>query len=97
MYNIIEEWHNLLGIIILAVLLIVLIIILINFLRKKLFGKGSKIASLVGLIVFHTQLLVGIALYLLSPLGAANFSGESMEIKGQRDILIKQKRDVQLF
>lgn len=79
MLNLVKESHDILGMIILFLLLIVIIGILISFLRKKPFGKSSKTLSLIGLILVHLQVVVGFALYFLSPLGYGNFSGESMK------------------
>ena len=78
MYNILKESHNGLGMALLFLLLAVIIFILVMFLLKKPLGKSVRIAALLGLITVHTQLLVGFALYFLSPVGASNFSGESM-------------------
>lgn len=78
MYNIIKESHNGIGMVLLFLLLIVIIFILIRFLLKKPWGKSAKIMALIGLITTHIQILIGFALYFLSPLGLSNFSGESM-------------------
>lgn len=78
MFNFIKESHNLIGMIILFLLLLIIIGILISFIRKKTFGKSSRLFSLIGLILVHLQILIGVILYFLSPLGLENFSGESM-------------------
>lgn len=78
MYNILKESHNLLGMMMLLGLLLIIIIIFIGFLRKKPFAKWTKITALIGLIMMHTQVMIGFILYLISPLGKSNFSGESM-------------------
>lgn len=78
MYNILKESHNGIGMVLLFLLLIVIIFILFKFLLKKPLGKSVKIAALIGLIVTHIQILVGVVLYFLSPLGLSNFSGGSM-------------------
>lgn len=78
MYNILKESHNGLGMALLFLLLIAIIVILINFLSKKPFNKISKIFALIGLIAMHTQILIGLVLYFMSPVGLSNFSGESM-------------------
>lgn len=89
MLNFIKESHTLIGMIILFLLLIILIGILILFLRKKPFGKLSKILSLIGLILVHLQINIGFALYFLSPLGFANFSGESMKHEISRFFIVE--------
>ena len=78
MYNILKESHNGIGMALLFLLLIIIIFVLIKFLMKKPLNKSVKIAALIGLIAVHTQILIGVILYFLSPLGLSNFSGESM-------------------
>ena len=78
MYYIIKEAHNGIGMALLFLLLIAVIVILINFLSKKPFNKISKIFALIGLITMHIQILIGLILYFMSPVGLSNFSGESM-------------------
>lgn len=89
MYNPFKEIHNLLGMVILFILLIVLIVHLVTFLRKKSFGKLSKITSLAGLVLVHTQIIFGVVLYFLSPLGLENFSGEAMGHKISRFYIVE--------
>lgn len=79
MYNSLKEAHNILGMTILFALFFIFTFFLIAFYRKKTFGKSSKVTALIGLIVVHSQILIGTALYFLSPLGMSNFSGESMQ------------------
>ena len=46
---------------------------------RKPFSKNNKLMALVGLIAVHTQFLIGLLLYFVSPLGLSNFSGEAMK------------------
>ncbi|MEH0154486.1 hypothetical protein V6R21_10100 [Limibacter armeniacum] len=78
MYNILKESHSGIGMVLLFLLLTVIIFLLAMFLFKKTWNKSAKIAALVGLILVHLQLLVGLLIYFMSPLGWANFSSESM-------------------
>ena len=78
MYNILKESHNGIGMFLLFLLFIIILFVFVKFLLKNPFNKSSKIAALIGLITVHLQILVGFALYFLSPLGISNFSGESM-------------------
>jgi len=62
---------------------IVLILLLINVLNafggyagKKIVGAGDKKLSLFGLISMHTQVLLGLALYAMSP--KVQFSANTM-------------------
>jgi uncharacterized membrane protein len=78
MYNILKESHNGIGMLLLLLLLVIIVFIFIRILLKKPFNKVVKVAALVGLITVHIQILIGVFLYFLSPLGMSNFSGESM-------------------
>ena len=78
MYNILKESHNGIGMFLLFLLFIIILFVFVKFLFKNPFNKSAKIAALIGLITVHLQILVGFALYFLSPLGISNFSGESM-------------------
>ena len=78
MYNILKESHNGIGMVLLFLLLIVVIFVLVRLLLKKPFNKTAKVAALIGLITMHLQILLGVILYFLSPLGLSNFSSESM-------------------
>lgn len=78
MYITLKEIHNALGMMVLFALLLIILIVLIAFIRKKPFGKSTKIAALIGFIFIHLQLGFGFILYILSPLGIGNFSTESM-------------------
>lgn len=89
MYNFLKEAHNGLGMLILFLLLFVLISIIVMMVMKKSFGKFSKIVSLVGLILVHLQILFGVILYFLSPLGLENFSGDSMKHEISRFYIVE--------
>lgn len=78
MYSILKESHNGIGMVLLFLLLIIVIFLLVRLLLKKPFNKTAKVAALIGLIVMHLQILLGIILYFVSPLGLSNFSSESM-------------------
>jgi cytochrome bd-type quinol oxidase subunit 1 len=79
MYTILKEAHNGIGLLLVFLLLIVVVFVLVRSLLKKPFNKTVKIAALIGMITVHLQILIGIVLYLVSPLGLSNFSGESMK------------------
>lgn len=78
MYNILKESHNGIGMLLLFVLLISILYIAVFYIRKKPFTKSVQVAALIGLIVMHIQILIGIFLYALSPLGASSFSTQAM-------------------
>lgn len=78
MYTGFQHLHSGMAYIVLAVLLLSFIYALINFMQNKPFTDSVRKASLVGLIAAHLQLLIGLILYFISPLGVSNFSGEAM-------------------
>ena len=71
-----KHLHSTLAIILLLALVIAIVITLANLLGKKAYNR--KIA-LLGLISAHLQLLVGLIMYFVSPLGLQAFSGENMK------------------
>lgn len=79
MYIFLKNSHNQIGMLVLFLLLVIILSLLVQFILKKTFGRASKALSLIGLIVVHLQILVGVVLYFLSPLGINSFSGESMK------------------
>ena len=89
MYNILKESHNGIGMLLLFLLLVIIIFILFKFLLKKPLNKAVKMAALIGLITVHIQILIGVLLYFLSPLGLSNFSGESMGHKISRFYIVE--------
>lgn len=89
MYNIIKESHSGIGMVLLFLLLIVIVFILVRFLLKKPWNRPTRIMALIGLITIHVQILIGVLLYFLSPLGLSNFSGESMGHKISRFYIVE--------
>lgn len=78
MYISIKEAHNMIGMLLLFVQLTVVVYVLAQVILKKPFDKLVQMFALMGLIVTHSQILIGVILYFISPVGAANFSGEAM-------------------
>lgn len=78
MYTGLQHLHSGLAYLVLAVLLAVFLYVLVKFFRDSKFTEKVRKASLVGLIVTHLQLLVGLVLYIISSKGISNFSGEAM-------------------
>ncbi|GAA5521393.1 cytochrome B [Aliifodinibius salicampi] len=78
MYIGFQHLHSYIAYIVLAVLLGVFFYTLINFINKKTFTESARKISLAGLIAAHIQLLIGLVLYFISPMGISNFSGEAM-------------------
>lgn len=87
MYTGIKHFHSGLAYLLLAALVVAVIYAIVS--RKKPFTAGSRKIALMGLICTHLQFVLGIVLYLLSPLGASNFSGEAMKVKDSRLYIIE--------
>lgn len=73
-----QHLHSGLAYLVLAALVIVFGYVLVNYFKDNPFTEKVRKASLVGLIVSHLQLLIGLVLYFISPKGLSNFSGEAM-------------------
>ena len=73
MYEFIQKFHS--GWAYLALLLLVVAVVnsLIGMFSKKEFTAKDRKIALFGLIGIHTQLLIGLILYFVSPLGFASF------------------------
>ena len=67
MYEILKTAHSGWAYLLLLVLAVATINALIGFFAKKEFGNKDFSLALVGLIVTHIQLLIGLALWALSP------------------------------
>jgi hypothetical protein len=78
MYIGLKHLHSFTAYLTLAFLIIAVVYALIYWLGDKPFSKGSHTVRLLALIGTHTQIIFGLILYFVSPLGMANFSGENM-------------------
>lgn len=78
MYTGLKHLHSYLAYLLLAVLIFSLVYAIVMFLRKKSFTEKVRKVALVGFIATHLQLLIGLILYVISPVGLSNFSGEAM-------------------
>ena len=79
MYIVLKQLHSLIAYFTLALLIISIIYNAISWQSKKPFTKRNKIMAMLGLMSVHIQLLIGLVLYFLSPLGSSNISGEAMK------------------
>lgn len=70
-----KHLHSTLAIILLLALVIAIVITAVNYFKATPYNR--KIA-LIGLISAHLQLIVGLVIYFVSPLGIQSFSGENM-------------------
>lgn len=79
MYIGLKHLHSYLAYLLLAIILFASIYALYNLLRKRSFSERVRKVSLAGFIAAHLQLLFGLILYFLSPLGFSDFSSEAMQ------------------
>lgn len=73
MYQFIQKFHSGWAYIALLLLIVAVVNALIGLLSKKEFTAKDRKIALFGLIGIHIQLLVGLILYFVSPLGFASF------------------------
>jgi hypothetical protein len=73
MYTILQKMHSGWAYIALLVLVVAVVNALIGMASKKEFTSKDRKIALFGLIGIHTQLLIGLVLYFVSPLGLASF------------------------
>ncbi len=78
MYIIIKNIHSYLATILLLVVIIASIYDIVGWIKGNHFSGTSKKILLVGLIAAHLQLVIGLIVYFISPLGISNFSKEVM-------------------
>jgi hypothetical protein len=74
MYEFIQKFHS--GWAYLALLLLVVAVLnsVLGLVSKKEFSSKNRTIALLGLIAAHIQLLVGLVLYFVSPIGKAGLS-----------------------
>jgi uncharacterized membrane protein len=78
MYNTLKHAHSGLAYLLLAALALAIIYTIIGWASGKPFRKSNRIMALIGFISAHLQLLIGLILYFVSPLGLSNLSSETM-------------------
>jgi NADH:ubiquinone oxidoreductase subunit 2 (subunit N) len=69
MYNFIQKLHSGWAYVALLLLVIAVVVSTLGFFSKKEFTKTNRTIALLGLIGIHLQLLGGLILYFVSPLG----------------------------
>ncbi len=74
MYNFIQKFHSGWAYLVLILLVLVVVNALVGFTSKKDFTAKDRKIGLFGLIVTHIQLVIGLILYFVSPLGKAALS-----------------------
>jgi len=79
MYEFLKPVHSYFAFALLLVLITTILIIIISKFSKKPFLASHLKTALIGLISSHIQLLLGLVLYFISPLGFSNLSGAVMK------------------
>jgi len=79
MYIIFRHSHSFIAALALAFIIFAIVYNIFSWMKKKPFSKTNKIANLLGMAGAHIQLIFGLILYFISPLGFSNFSGEAMK------------------
>ncbi len=82
MYSTFLQFHSALRYLVFIALFIVIIMALMGIVNKKSFGKWDNKFSLYLLILTHLQLLIGLALYTVSPW--VKFGSDTMKNKDYR-------------
>lgn len=78
-YTALKHLHSYLAYLLLAILIYSLVYAVVMFFKKKPFTEKVRKVALAGFIASHLQLLIGLILYVISPVGLSNFSGEAMQ------------------
>jgi hypothetical protein len=78
MYTGFQHLHSALAYVVLLLLIVAVGMAKYGFFFKKPFTETQRKVTLFALIGSHVQLLIGLAIYFISPLGFSNLSGETM-------------------
>jgi uncharacterized membrane protein len=78
MYTGLQHLHSYLAYFLLGVLVLSLIYAIVKFVTKSMFTEQVRKVVLTGFIASHLQLLIGLVLYFISPVGLSGFSGDVM-------------------
>lgn len=79
MYTGIKHLHSYLAYFLLAVIIFVILYTFYQMVRKGSFSERVRKIALAGFIAAHLQLLFGLILYFISPVGLSQFSSEAMQ------------------
>jgi uncharacterized membrane protein len=80
MYPVIQMLHSLLAYVVLVLLTIASINAIIGTINKAEFSKRDFKFTLWALIATHTQVVLGLILYFISPLGIRSFSSNGAQV-----------------
>jgi hypothetical protein len=79
MYTGLKHFHSFWAYLVILLLAVALINALLGLLGNKNFTDKDRRLSLFALIAAHVQLLLGLILYFVSPLGSSNLGGDAMK------------------
>jgi uncharacterized membrane protein len=79
MYQILKASHSHFAWLVLFALILIVALAIMAFFSKKPWQSTQIKWALIGLILSHIQLLIGLVLYFTSPNGISNLSGETMK------------------
>ncbi|SDG25795.1 hypothetical protein SAMN05421825_3062 [Epilithonimonas hungarica] len=79
MYILTKNLHGIFAYISLILLIFAVIYAIYGLLRRTDYGKPARIISMLALSGVHMQIVIGLVLYFLSPLGSSNVSREMMK------------------
>ncbi|HEU0136083.1 MAG TPA: hypothetical protein VFQ50_02215 [Flavobacterium sp.] len=72
MYEIIQDAHAVWAYVVLLLLIVAVLIGLTGYATKRTFTAKDRLLMLLALIATHIQLLIGLVLYVISPLGLSS-------------------------
>ncbi|TXI80048.1 MAG: hypothetical protein E6Q44_08160 [Flavobacteriales bacterium] len=78
MYTGLKHFHSYVAYLVLLLVAFAFLHAVLSLVRDRPFTPTSRKYALFGLIAVHVQLLFGVLLYVVSPLGFGNLSGETM-------------------
>lgn len=78
MYTGFQHLHSYLAYFVLATIAYSILYVTIKFVKKSTFSEKVRKVTLIAFIASHVQLLVGLVIYVISPLGLSNLSSEAM-------------------
>jgi hypothetical protein len=79
MYMVVKYFHSYIAALTLAFIILAIVYNIYSMVKKKAFIKTNNLANLLGMVSAHIQLLFGLVLYFVSPLGFSMFSGAAMK------------------
>jgi uncharacterized membrane protein len=81
MYELIQKFHSGWAYAALAILAIAVVVSALGFFSKREFTSSNRKFALFALIAMHIQLLVGLVLYFVSPLGLSGFNMKEDDLR----------------